>query len=296
MIKKLPTVRGQYRENYPLAPLTWFKVGGMAEVLFKPLDAEDLSYFLANKPANLDITILGAGSNVIVRDGGVDGVVIRLGRSFTDITILSDNRLKIGAGALNYNVAQFCLQNGIKGFEFLIGIPGTVGGGVAMNAGAYGTEYKDIVAYIEAVDYSGNLRNISNFDAGFLYRANSLPKDLIFTGIACKYELGDSIAIKACMDEIITSREASQPVKEKTGGSTFANPPGHKAWELIDKVGMRGFKVGGAMFSEKHCNFMINCGNATAADLEALGEKAMVKVLQQCDVELKWEIKRMGKN
>ncbi len=294
-IKDLPSTTGEYRENYPLAQLTWFKVGGAADVLFKPLDTNDLSHFLKNKPKDLQITILGAGSNIIIRDGGIEGVVIRLGRGFAGIEILSGNKLKIGSSSLNYNIAQFCYQNSIKGFEFLIGIPGTAGGGIAMNAGAYGREYKDIVTHIEALDPEGNLHIIKNEEAGFNYRSNKLPRDLIFTSIICDYEQGEQAVIKAMMTEIVSAREASQPVREKTGGSTFANPTGHKAWQLIDQAGMRGARIGDAMISDKHCNFMINCGNASAKDLENLGELAIANVLALFGVDLKWEIKRVGR-
>lgn len=294
IIEQLPRIRGEYRANYPLAPLTWFKVGGNAEVLFKPLDLKDLVHFLASTPRDIHITVLGAGSNVLVRDGGIDGVVIKLGRNFAGIDLLPNNQIQIGASALNYNIAQVAMQNGLTGLEFLVGIPGTTGGGIAMNAGAYGREYKDIVEYIEAVDRKGRVHIIHNKDIGFSYRSNSLPKDLIFTRVVCSSTQGDPKTIKIRMDEIMSQREASQPVREKTGGSTFANPADHKAWKLIDKVGMRGAREGDAMISDKHCNFMINCGRATAADLETLGELARSKVLEEYGIELKWEIKRLG--
>jgi UDP-N-acetylmuramate dehydrogenase len=296
ILQNLPQIRGEYRANYKLAPLTWFKVGGPAEVLFKPLDLQDLTHFLTNVSQDIAITVLGAGSNIIVRDGGVEGVVIKLGRNFAGIDILPGNQLRIGASALNYNIAQVAMQNGITGFEFLVGIPGTVGGGIAMNAGAYGREYKDIATSIEAVDMKGVIHVIDSKDSGFGYRSNNLPKDLIFTSIICDYELGDRLQIKGRMDEIMKLRESSQPIKEKTGGSTFANPTGYKAWQLIDQVGMRGARRGDAMISDLHCNFMINCGNATASDLEGLGEEALDKVRAMVGVELKWEIKRVGIN
>jgi len=295
IIDKLPEIRGEYRKDYSLAPLTWFKVGGPAEVLFKPLDQDDLCHFLANTPKDIPITVIGAGSNIIVRDGGLDGVVIKLGRHFTGIDILPNHKLRIGASALNYNIAQVAMQNSITGFEFLVGIPGTAGGGVSMNAGAYGREYKDIIASIEAVDRNGIVHTIENKDAGFGYRSNSLPKDLIFTSILCNYELDELIAIKARMEEIMKQRDNSQPVREKTGGSTFANPEGYKAWQLIDQAGMRGALQGDAMISTMHCNFMINCKNATAKDLESLGEMVRDRVRSATGVDLQWEIKRVGR-
>lgn len=294
-VSLLPQVRGEYRQNYPLAPLTWFKVGGNAGVLFKPYDLNDLTHFLTYVPEEIPITVLGAGSNIIVRDGGIEGVVIRLGRNFAAIESLPDNQIHIGAGALNYNIAQIAMQNGLAGLEFLVGIPGTAGGGIAMNAGAYGREYEDIVEYIETVDRKGTVHIIQNKDIGFEYRGNSLHQDLIFTKVVCNFYPDDPKAIKARMDKIMKQREASQPVREKTGGSTFANPEGYKAWQLIDQAGMRGFKQGDAMISEKHCNFMINRGNASALDLETLGELAKAKVLASSGIELKWEIKRLGR-
>lgn len=291
----LPQIRGEYRQNYALAPLTWFKVGGKAEVLFKPVDFEDLVHFLKHTSPEIPITVLGAGSNIIIRDGGIDGAVIKLGRNFAGINVLPNNQIHIGASALNYNIAQVAMLSGLRGLEFLVGIPGTAGGGIAMNAGAYGGEYKDIVEYIEAVDRKGLVHIMHNKDIGFGYRSNSLPQDLIFTRIVCNATEGDAAAIKARMSEIMSKREATQPVREKTGGSTFANPEGQKTWQLIDKVGMRGARQGGAIISDMHCNFMINCGNATASDLETLGELARSKVLEECGVELKWEIKRLGK-
>lgn len=296
LLTKLPKIRGEYRENFPLAPLTWFKVGGNAEVFFKPMDLEDLIFFLVNTSQNIPITILGACSNTLIRDGGIDGVVVKLGRAFADITLLpQNNRIKCGAAALNYNIAQFCYTNSIAGFEFLIGIPGTAGGGISMNAGAYGREFKDIVLCIEAVDRNGILHRIDNIDVGFDYRKNNLPDDLIFTSVTFSYKLGEQNQIKTKMDEIIATRLNSQPVKEKTCGSTFTNLPGQHVWQLIDDIGMRGARLGGAEISTLHCNFMINKGNATATNLEELGEKIRDKVRSVKGIELQWEIKRIGK-
>lgn len=294
-LNHLPVVRGEYRKNFKLAPLTWFKVGGPADLLFKPADLEDLSYFLAHITKDIPVIALGAGSNVLIRDGGIDGVVIKLGRAFSEIEPMPNQQLKIGAACLNYNVAQFCYKNSITGFEFLLGIPGSIGGGVAMNAGSYSGEFKDIVTSLEAVDRDGVVHNIPHHEIGFKYRANSLPKDLIFTSIICNYITGNSTDIKARMDEIMEHRTASQPVKEKTCGSTFMNLENQKVWQLIDKSGMRGAKVGGAEMSKMHCNFMINTGAATAKDLESLGDLVRDKVFKDSGIELTWEIKRIGK-
>ncbi|MES2214543.1 MAG: UDP-N-acetylmuramate dehydrogenase [Pseudomonadota bacterium] len=294
LLSKLPTIRGEYRENFSLAPITWFKVGGNAEVFFKPLDLEDLIFFLSNTPKDIPITILGACSNVLIRDGGIPGVVIKLGRAFAGIELIQGNHIRCGSAVLNYNTAQFCHQNSIAGFEFLVGIPGTAGGGIAMNAGAYSREFKDIVLCVEAVDRDGALHQISNEGIGFRYRKNSLPEGLIYTSVTLKYTMGEAGAIKSRMDEIVEARLRTQPVKEKTCGSTFANLPGQHVWKLIDEVGMRGAKVGGAEISKLHCNFMINTGDATAADLETLGNLARERVKSQKGLDLEWEIKRLG--
>lgn len=292
----LPKVRGKYKLNYNIAHLTWFKVGGNAEILFKPEDSEDLAYFLKEKDAKLEVMVLGAGSNIVIRDGGVQGVVVKLGRSFTEIEELPDGTFAVGAGCLNYNLAKFAATKSIQGFEFLVGIPGTIGGGVAMNAGAYGSEFKDIVISVEAIDKSGNYRYFSCDEIGFSYRKNSLPKDLIFTKVIFKCEPGTLNEIQAKMDEINRKRSETQPITEKTGGSTFANPVGYKAWELIDEAGLRGHSIGGASISQKHCNFMINNGTASASDMEKLGEFVRKKVKQVSGIELNWEIKRVGKD
>ena len=295
MIDTLPKARGEYRFNFPLNKTNWFNVGGPAEVLFKPKDAEDLIYFLQNKPQDIDITIFGVGSNIIIRDGGLDGVVVRLGRAFTNIELLEKNVVKVGAACLNYNLAKFCADNGLSGLEFLIGIPGSIGGGVAMNAGAYGSEFKDFIQQVKAVDYDGNIHIFSNQDMGFVYRGNSLKEELIFLEAIFKLSYDDHDKISARMQEISRKREETQPIKEKTTGSTFANPPGSSSWRLIDEAGFRGFKVGGASMSEKHCNFMINDGTATAADLENLGEYVRENVYSKTGILLEWEVKRIGK-
>jgi UDP-N-acetylmuramate dehydrogenase len=287
--------RGIYKLNYNLAHLTWLKVGGEADILFKPEDLEDLREFLKQNASILPITALGAGSNVIIRDEGIEGIVIKLGRGFTDIKFLEDGEVSVGAACLNFNLAKFALNNSIAGFEFLVGIPGTVGGGVAMNAGAYGNEFKDIVTQVQAVDKNGRVHEIDARDITFVYRGNDLPKDLVITKVNFKVEKGDATLIKSKMDEINKTRFETQPITEKTGGSTFANPIGHKAWQLIDEAGLRGKRIGGASMSEKHCNFMINNGNATARDMEELGEFVRKKVRENSGIELEWEIKRLGR-
>lgn len=289
-------IRGVFKQNYNLKHLTWLKVGGDADIFFKPEDIEDLKTFLKENNNRFPITVIGAGSNLIIRDKGVEGIVIKLGRNFTDIQFIDNNLIVAGAGCLNSNLAKFCLVNSITGFEFLVGIPGTVGGGVAMNAGSYGREFKDIVASVEVLDTEGNLIIVPVDRIGFSYRTNSLPKDLIFTRVFFQAKnKEDTNKIKQKMDEISAIRSSSQPVSEKIGGSTFANPEGFKAWELIDKSGLRGVRVGGACMSEMHCNFMINANNATATDMENLGELVKQKVKENSGIELQWEIKRIGK-
>jgi UDP-N-acetylmuramate dehydrogenase len=292
----LPKVKGKYKFDYSLAHLNWFKVGGKADILFKPEDKEDLSYFLQEKDKNIEVMILGAGSNIIIRDGGVAGVVVKLGRLFTFIEEMKDGNLSVGAGCLNYNLAKFAAAKSIAGFEFLVGIPGTIGGGIAMNAGAYGSEFKDLVIYVEAIDFSGKFHKFSCEEIGFAYRKNSLPKDLIFTRVIFRAAAGESDKIQAQMDEINKNRAETQPITEKTGGSTFANPSGYKAWELIDGAGLRGYSIGGASMSKKHCNFMINDGAATATDMENLGEYVRKEVKKKSGIELKWEIKCVGRD
>jgi len=293
-------IKGVCRQNYPLNHLTWFKVGGLAEIFFKPYDLSDLSVFLKNNNdaitgEKLPVMVLGAGSNLIIRDKGFKGIIVKLGQNFTDIELLNDNLLIVGAGSLNFNLAKFCLASNLGGFEFLVGIPGTVGGGIAMNAGCYGSEFKDIVHAVEAIDGDGNLLKLSLSDIGFYKRGNSLPKDLIFTKVWFNVGMrSDYQQIKQRMEELVALRKQSQPITEKTGGSTFVNPEGFKAWELIDKAGMRGAKVGGARMSELHCNFMINDGSATAKDLEQLGELVRQKVKAISNIELQWEIKIVG--
>ena len=293
---ELPIVRGKYKENYKLAHLTWFKVGGAADVLYKPVDEDDIANFLKQNGGKLPVTVIGAGSNIIIRDRGVEGVVIKLGSGFTEIEILPEGDLLVGAACLNFNLAKFTQANGIKGFEFLVGIPGTVGGGVAMNAGSYGSEFKDIVKSVYALDKMGAQMQIPLKDIGFDYRKNSLPTNLIYTKVVFRADRGDPNEIKLKMQDINKKRAETQPITEKTSGSTFANPEGKRAWELIDQAGLRGMRIGDAVISEKHCNFMINQGNANASDMEQLGEFVKNKVKDHSGIELKWEIKRIGRN
>ncbi len=293
LIERLPAVRGRLTADAPLAGVTWFRVGGPAEVMFRPVDAEDLSTFLAAKPADVPVTVIGVASNLLVRDGGVRGVVIRLGRGFTEIAATGEV-VRAGAAALDGNVAVVARDAPLAGLEFLSGIPGTIGGALRMNGGAYGAEMKDVVIGAEAIDGQGNRHRLSLAELGFSYRHCDVAEDWIFTAAELRGKPGDSAAIQTRMDEIAAAREASQPVRTRTGGSTFANPPGHKAWELIDSVDGRGLHRGGAMVSEKHCNFLINTGEATAADIEGLGEELRRRVHEKFGVTLEWEIRRIG--
>ena len=290
----LPEVRGKYRLNADLSGTNWFRVGGAADVLFRPADAEDLAQFLRHKPADMPVTLLGVGSNIIVRDGGIDGVVIKLGRGFTQLQVDGDV-LEAGAANLSLNAALFAAEQGRAGLEFLSGIPGTIGGALAMNAGAYGDETADCLIEAEVVTGRGEIKRVSVDELGYSYRHCSAPADWVFTRGFFRTREGAPEAIKARIAEIQAQREASQPIRTRTGGSTFKNPDGKKAWEVIDAAGCRGMMVGEAKMSEKHCNFMENTGNASAADLEALGEQVKQKVKAHCGVDLQWEIKRIGK-
>ncbi len=293
LIARLPPVRGRLSADAPLADITWFRAGGPAEVMFRPADREDLIAFLREKPKDVPVTVLGVGSNTLVRDGGVAGVVVRLGRGFVEIAATGDE-VEAGAGALDVNVATVAQQAGIAGLEFLRGIPGTVGGGLRMNAGAYGTEFKDVLLWAEALDERGNLHRLPSAEMKFGYRHCGIPETWIFLAARLKGRAGDPVAIRTRMDEIQAAREESQPIRSRTGGSTFANPEGHKAWQLVDAAGCRGLVVGDAQVSEQHCNFLINRGNATAADLETLGETVRERVKAQSGIELRWEIRRIG--
>jgi len=293
LIERLPAVRGRLTENAPLAGITWFRVGGPAEVMFRPADRDDLVAFIAGKPADVPVTVIGVGSNLLVRDGGVPGVVIRLGRGFADIAI-DGPTVQAGAAALDLNVALSARDAGVAGLEFLSGIPGTIGGALRMNGGAYGKEMKDVTVSAEALDPAGRMHRLSLAELGFTYRHCGVAEDWIFLSAELAGAPDAPKAIAARMQEIQTKREDTQPIRTRTGGSTFANPPGRKAWELIDGAGCRGLTRGGAVVSEKHCNFLINTGAATAADLEGLGEEVRRRVFEQFGVTLEWEIRRIG--
>lgn len=289
----LPAVRGRVTRNATLGGLTWFRVGGPAEVLFRPADAEDLADFLAALPAEVPVTVIGVGSNLLVRDGGVPGVVVRMAGPFATIAV-DGTTVTTGAGALDLTVAMTAMEAGIAGLEFLSGVPGSIGGALRMNAGAFGGEMKDVTVTAEAVDRQGRPHTLDLEQLRFGYRHCGVPEDFIFTRAVLRGRPGEREAVAERMAEIRTAREASQPLHVRTGGSTFANPDGHKAWELIDRAGCRGLRVGGAQVSEKHCNFLINTGDATAADIETLGEEVRRRVRETSGVELRWEIRRIG--
>jgi UDP-N-acetylmuramate dehydrogenase len=294
LIQRLPVVQGRYNTNVILAKYTWFRVGGMAEVVFKPDSIEDLGYFLAGKPEDVPLTIMGVGSNLLIRDYGIPGVTIRLGGRFGNVEILENGLLRAGAGCLDSTVAEIAKNAGLSGFEFLIGVPGTIGGGLRMNAGAYGQEIKDIFVEARAIDPSGKIHKLQNKDMDFTYRHSGIPEGWFFVEGLFQGKRGDSLDIEKRMEDIKLKRQLTQPIKTRTGGSTFVNPQGLRAWELVDAAGCRGLKQGGAMISDLHCNFMINLGEATANDLESLGEKVREKVLKQSGILLEWEIKRLG--
>ena len=290
-----PRLRGRLTADAPLAPFTWFRVGGPAEVLFSPADEDDLAYFLKNLPREIPVTVIGLGSNLIIRDGGIGGVVIRLGgKAFGAIETAPDFRVVAGAAALDAHVARAAAEAGIDGLAFFRGVPGSIGGALRMNAGAHGGETRDVLIEARAIDRAGGLHVFSNEAMGFAYRHSGAPEDVIFTRAMLQGRRGDPAAIKAEMERITAEREASQPIREKTGGSTFKNPPGHKAWALIDAAGCRGLRLGDAEVSTMHCNFLINRGAASAAEIEALGEEVRRRVKAASGVELEWEIKRLG--
>jgi UDP-N-acetylmuramate dehydrogenase len=291
---RMPQLRGRLLANEPLAPLTWFRVGGPAQALFMPEDEADVAYLLANLAPETPVIVVGLGSNLIVRDGGVEGVVIRLGRGFNQVNVESEHRVRAGSAVPDLRVARAAQEAGIAGLAFLRGIPGAIGGALRMNGGAYGRETKDVLIEARAVDRRGGIHVLSNADMHYSYRHCGAPEDFIFTSALFQGEPGDPVAIAAEMDSITESREATQPVKSRTGGSTFKNPPGQKAWQLIDAAGCRGLVVGDAQVSELHCNFLINRGNATAAEIETLGETVRRRVQETSGVTLEWEIKRIG--
>ncbi len=295
---RLPKVRGRLSFDAPLSAITWFRVGGPAQIMFRPADAEDLAYFLAGRPTDLPVTVLGVGSNVLVRDGGIPGVVIRLGRGFTGIACEAES-CRVGAAALDINVALASCEAALAGLEFLRGIPGTIGGALRMNAGAYGRDIKAVLLAAEAVDGAGRSLSLTAADLALDYRHCGLGEDIIFTAAVLQGRPGQPAEIAARMAEISAAREATQPVRSRTGGSTFANPTvpladGRKAWQLIDEAGCRGLTLGGAQVSAQHCNFLINTGAASAADLEDLGEVVRQRVFDKFGVWLAWEIRRLG--
>jgi UDP-N-acetylmuramate dehydrogenase len=291
---RMPELRGRLAANQDMAPLTWFRVGGPAQVLFSPADEDDLAYFLTKLPNDIPVYPVGLGSNLIVRDGGIAGVVVRLSpRPFGEVTADGDT-LRAGAIALDKRVAEVAAAANISGVEFLYGIPGSVGGALRMNAGANGGETKDVLVQARGLTRSGERKNFSNADMKFVYRNSGVEDGFIFTSALFRGRIAELHAIRERMNEVQQHREAAQPIREKTGGSTFKNPPGHSAWQLIDAAGCRGLTVGGAQVSTLHCNFLINTGNATGHDIETLGETVRARVKASCGIELHWEIKRIG--
>ena len=293
LIERLPVVRGLYEENAELGKRSWFRTGGKVEVLFQPADADDLQAFMEERPSDIDLTIVGFGSNLLIRDGGVDGVVIVLGKSFARIEF-DGELITAGAAALDVQVARSAQQAGVAGLEFLAGIPGSIGGAVRMNAGAYGSEIGDVITNATVLDEQGGAHVLDANQLELGYRQSGLKDDWIVLSARLRGEVGDRDEIAGRMAAISTARIESQP-RTRTGGSTFANPPGAKAWELIDQAGCRGLRRGGAMVSEQHCNFLLNLGDATSGDLELLGEEIRCRVLEQTGVHLEWEIRRIGK-
>lgn len=291
----LPAVRGRLLRDEPLAPFSWFRVGGPAEVLFIPADAEDLGDFLRALDASVPVTYLGVGSNVIIRDGGIDGVVIRLaGRAFAEISVDGD-LIRAGPGALDSMVAKAAAKAGLAGLEFYAGIPGTIGGALTMNAGCYGSETKDVLVSAWGYDRTGEKRTFVNADFGFTYRHSEISPDIVWMQAVFRGKPDEPAAVTDRMEAITSRRETTQPIREKTGGSTFKNPEGKSAWQCVDETGWRGKLYGGAKFSELHANFMINANDATAADLEGLGEAVRADVKAKLGIDLHWEIKRIGK-
>lgn len=294
LARRLPVVRGRIELDKPLAEFTWLRVGGPADVLYSPADEEDLAGFLTELDEDIPVQVIGVGSNLLVRDGGIPGVVIRLGRGFGRMALEDGCRVRSGTSVPDVRLAQFALQQGITLLTFLRGIPGTIGGALRMNAGAHGGETRDILVEARGIDRKGRLHIMSNEDMGYGYRSSTAPADMIFTSALFQGAHGDRDEIKAHMDEITAAREASQPIRSRTGGSTFKNPEGEKSWQLIDAAGMRGFAIGPAKVSEMHCNFLINEGGATAAQIEQLGETVRARVKENSGIDLHWEIKRVG--
>ncbi len=290
---RLPQIRGSYQPEAALKELVWFRAGGPAEVLFRPQDVEDLAAFLSARPQALALSVIGVGSNLLIRDGGIKGVVIRLTAAFGKIRS-EGTRLHVGAAALDSTVARAAADAGIGGLEFLRGVPGTIGGALRMNAGCYGREIKDVFVAATALDGQGRCLSLGPSDMGFGYRRSALPEDVVFVEAVLEGHREDPDSVRATMQRLLAEREAAQPVRTRTGGSTFKNPPGQKAWSLIDGAGCRGLRRGDAMVSDKHCNFLINLGEARAADLEALGEEVRARVEARFGIALEWEIKRVG--
>ncbi|MEM7679732.1 MAG: UDP-N-acetylmuramate dehydrogenase [Pseudomonadota bacterium] len=291
-----PHIRGQLSENVPLGAQSWFKCGGSADLVFQPAHFEDLQNFLKHYPKDAPLMVLGGLANTIVRDGGIRGCVVMLGKAMADVELLVDqNRIIVGAGALNGTVAAFAAKNGLGGLEFFSGIPGSVGGATAMNAGAYGTEVKDVLVEAAVMDRDGVLHLLTPDDLKMTYRHTALPPGSIVIHAILQGQPEDHGAVRARLKEIKAKRSETQPIREQTGGSTFANPSDEmRAWQVVEKVGGRGLKIGGAMMSEMHCNFMVNDGMATAADLEALGDELIQRAKEQLGIDLRWEIKRVG--
>lgn len=290
----VPNLRGRLKANSELSEITWFRVGGPAQLLFTPADEADLAEFLKAIPADMPVFPLGLGSNLLVRDGGVPGVVVRLGRGFGGIEVLDGHRLRVGTAVPDVKVARAAAEAGIAGLHFYRGIPGSIGGALRMNAGAHGAETKDVLESTRAVDRHGNIHELSLEDMGYTYRHCAVPADFIFTSAVYKGTPGEPARIQKEMEEVADYREQNQPIRERTGGSTFKNPPGHSAWKLVDAAGCRGFRVGGASVSKMHCNFLINDEGATGEDLERLGETVRARVKANSGVELNWEIIRLG--
>jgi UDP-N-acetylmuramate dehydrogenase len=291
---RMPDLRGRVAANAVLADITWFRVGGPAQVLFTPADAADLGYFLRHLPADIPVVVIGLGSNLLVRDGGIPGVVIRMGRGFAQIVVEPGSRIRAGTAVPDVKLARAAADAGIAGLAFYRGVPGSVGGALRMNAGAHGRETKDVLVEANAVDRQGNVHVLPLSAMGLTYRHSAVPDDFIFTEALFEGTAGDSATIQKQMEEVAEYREANQPIKERTGGSTFKNPPGSSAWKLIDAAGCRGYRIGGAKVSEMHCNFLINDSNATAEDIERLGETVRARVKQAAGVALNWEIIRLG--
>lgn len=294
LIQRLPKVRGRYSPNVDLSKSTWFRVGGPAEVVFKPADAKDLAFFMKARSVDIPLHVIGIGSNLLIRDGGIPGVVIRLGRGFTTIAVGEDLSITAGAAVLDRNIGRAAQEEGIGGLEFLCGIPGAVGGAIRMNAGCYGREIRDVLHSALVVTAQGDLQQLPGDQLDFAYRKSGLKAHDIVVAGRFKGVAASPQEIQAKIEGLLRQRQETQPIRERTGGSTFANPEGHSAWKLIDQAGCRGYRRGGAQMSELHCNFMVNTGSATAEDLESLGEEVRRRVLETSGITLRWEIQRLG--